>query len=92
MSNLPWFADYFNFVASKVLPSEFLSQQKKKSLHDVTYYYWDDPYLFGKCSDDIIRRCVPKKETFFCHCHTLDYGEHFGGQRTIMKVFQLGFY
>lgn len=29
MSNLSWFADYFDILAGQVLPSEFLRQQRR---------------------------------------------------------------
>nr|GEW88967.1 reverse transcriptase domain-containing protein [Tanacetum cinerariifolium] len=32
------------------------SQQKKKLFKDVKHYFWDDPYLFRICADQIIRR------------------------------------
>ena len=41
-----WFADYVNYLACKVLPLELSPQQKKKFLHDVKSYLWDDPLLF----------------------------------------------
>ncbi|GJY75389.1 reverse transcriptase domain-containing protein [Tanacetum coccineum] len=38
------------------------SQQKKKFFKDVKYYFWDDPYLFRICADQVIRRCVHGQE------------------------------
>nr|GEW97453.1 reverse transcriptase domain-containing protein [Tanacetum cinerariifolium] len=38
------------------------SQQKKKFFKDVKHYFWDDPYLFKICSDQVIRRCVHGQE------------------------------
>nr|GEX53031.1 reverse transcriptase domain-containing protein [Tanacetum cinerariifolium] len=40
------------------------SQQKKKFFKDVKHYFWDDPYLFRICADQIIRRCVHGQEAF----------------------------
>ncbi|GKA20875.1 hypothetical protein Tco_0700864 [Tanacetum coccineum] len=34
------------------------TQQKKKFFKDVKLYFWDDPYLFRICADQIIRRCI----------------------------------
>ncbi|GKF28580.1 reverse transcriptase domain-containing protein [Tanacetum coccineum] len=34
------------------------TQQKRKFFKDVKHYFWDDPYLFRICADQIIRRCV----------------------------------
>ena len=43
-TTVPWFADYVNYLACKVLPPDLSSQQK--FLHDVKSYLWDDPLLF----------------------------------------------
>nr|GEV63471.1 reverse transcriptase domain-containing protein [Tanacetum cinerariifolium] len=32
------------------------SQQKSKFFKDVKHYFWDDPYLFKNCADQVIRR------------------------------------
>ena len=57
-----WHADYVNYLACDVLPPEMSSQQKKKFLHDVRSYLWDDPLLFKRGADQVIRRCVPDEE------------------------------
>nr|GEV84432.1 reverse transcriptase domain-containing protein [Tanacetum cinerariifolium] len=40
------------------------SQKNKKLFKDVKHYFWDDPYLFQICADQIIRRCVHGQEAF----------------------------
>nr|GEV63814.1 reverse transcriptase domain-containing protein [Tanacetum cinerariifolium]GEV89187.1 reverse transcriptase domain-containing protein [Tanacetum cinerariifolium] len=40
------------------------SRQKKKFFKDVKHYFWDDPFLFKICADQVIRRCVRKPLTF----------------------------
>ncbi|GJT77759.1 reverse transcriptase domain-containing protein [Tanacetum coccineum] len=52
----PWFADYANFHAGNFIVKGMSSQQKKKFFKDVKHYFWDDPYLFRICADQIIRR------------------------------------
>ena len=63
-------------------------------MHDVKSYLWDDPLLFRRCGDGIIRRCVPENEfeSILWHCHGSDYGGHFSVARTASKVLQSGFY
>ncbi|XP_059285938.1 uncharacterized protein LOC132039481 [Lycium ferocissimum] len=57
-----WFADFANYLVTGSIPDEIKSYQKKKFLRDVRQYYWDEPYLFRTCADNIIRRCVPESE------------------------------
>nr|GEX78350.1 copia protein [Tanacetum cinerariifolium] len=54
------------------------SQQKKKFFKDVKHYFWDDPYLFRICADQIIRRCVYGQEAFdiLKACHEGPTGGH----------------
>ena len=58
----PWYADIVNFLACGIMPPEFIYQQRKKLRTDSRYYIWDDPLLFRREADLIIRRCVPEGE------------------------------
>ncbi|GJY16842.1 reverse transcriptase domain-containing protein [Tanacetum coccineum] len=50
----PWFADIANYLVGNVLVKGMSSQQKKKFFKDIRHYFWDDPYLFRICADQII--------------------------------------
>ena len=91
---VPWFADYVNYLVAKVIPPEFNYQKKKRFFAHLKHYYWEEPILYRHCADQVIRRCVPEDEmhSILNHCHTLPCGGHFGGQRTAAKVLQSGFY
>ena len=91
---LPWYADIVNYLASGVVPSEFSYQQKRKLRIDSRYYIWDDPLLFKRGADMIIRSCVPENEQskIMTECHASPYGGHFSGERTAHKILQSGFY
>ncbi|KAL4297419.1 hypothetical protein GQ457_12G013240 [Hibiscus cannabinus] len=93
-TTIPWYADIVNFLFSGVLPHELSSQGQNKFRHDARYYFWDEPYLFKQCADQLLRRCVPEEEQkdILFHCHTSTCGGHFGGARTTAKVLQSGFY
>ncbi|GJU30191.1 reverse transcriptase domain-containing protein [Tanacetum coccineum] len=58
----PWFADFANYHAGKFVIKGMTSQQKNKFFKDVKHYFWDDPFLFKNCADQVIRRCVSGQE------------------------------
>ncbi|KAG9450684.1 hypothetical protein H6P81_010649 [Aristolochia fimbriata] len=76
------------------IPKDLSWQQRKKFLADVKYYFWEDPYLYKICPDQVIRRCVPETEveSILKHCHDGEAGGHFSSNRTAAKVLQSGFY
>ncbi|GJX37792.1 reverse transcriptase domain-containing protein [Tanacetum coccineum] len=65
----PWFADLANYHAGNFVKKGMSSQQKRKFFKDAKHYYWDDPYLFKICADQVIRRCVFGKEA-----HEISHG------------------
>ncbi|XP_073133296.1 uncharacterized protein [Henckelia pumila] len=77
------FANIVNFLVTNKMPSHWNSQDKNKFLKEVKKFYWDDPYLFKYCPDQIFRRCIPDNEA----C-----GGHFSSKKTAAKIFQCGFY
>nr|GEY77256.1 reverse transcriptase domain-containing protein [Tanacetum cinerariifolium] len=50
----PWFADLANYHAGNFIIKGMTSQQKQKFFKDARHYFWDDPYLFRTCADQII--------------------------------------
>ncbi|XP_070035390.1 uncharacterized protein [Nicotiana tomentosiformis] len=91
---MPWFADVANYLVNGIVPNEFSSNQKEKLKWDCLDYYWDEPYLFKICTDDVIRRCVSEEEQLGIveACHSSPNGGHHGGARTATKVLSCGFY
>nr|GEV67446.1 reverse transcriptase domain-containing protein [Tanacetum cinerariifolium] len=90
----PWYADLANYHAGNFIIKGMTSQQKKKFFKDARHYFWDDPYLFRTCADQIIRRYVACKEAIdILHaCHNGPIGGHYGASYTTKKVFDSGFY
>ncbi|XP_042987199.1 uncharacterized protein LOC122315389, partial [Carya illinoinensis] len=79
---------YFQLIA------HWSAQDTRKFMHEVRSFFYDDPYLFKYCSDQIIRKCVPNDEisgvlNFF---HTEACGGHFSAHKTVAKILQSGFY
>ncbi|XP_021832270.1 uncharacterized protein LOC110772166 [Prunus avium] len=90
----PWFVDLVNYLARGVLHPDFTFQQKKKFLADAKYYFWDEPYLYKYCSDQVIRRCIPEEEheSVLKFAHQYACGGHFGPKRTAAKILQSGLF
>ena len=94
VAQVPWYADYVNYLVARILPPKLSRQQLKKFLADLKHYYWEDPILYKHCADQVIWRCVPEEEmnSILYHCHTLQCGGHFRGARIAAKVLQCGFF
>nr|XP_016432369.1 PREDICTED: uncharacterized protein LOC107759025 [Nicotiana tabacum] len=90
----PWYADYVNFIASGVTPPELTPDNRRRFLHDVRLYMWDEPFLYRLYADQLVRRCVLEEEisSILHSCHASPYRGHHGGDRTTQKVLQSGFY
>ncbi|RVW95561.1 hypothetical protein CK203_039108 [Vitis vinifera] len=75
------------------VPSEWKAQDRKHFFAKIHAYYWEEPFLFKYCADQIIRKCVPEEEQqgILSHCHESACGGHFASQKTAMKVLQSGF-
>jgi hypothetical protein len=94
VSTMPWFANIVNFLVSGYLPAHWSTQDKRKFLNEVKNFYWDDPYLFKYCPDQIFRRCIPDNEvsSVIKFCHSEACGGHFSSKKTTAKILQSGFY
>ncbi|GJZ17706.1 reverse transcriptase domain-containing protein, partial [Tanacetum coccineum] len=90
----PWFVDFSNYHEENFIVKGMSSQQKKKFFKDVKHYFWDDPYLFRICADQMIRQCVSGQEAvdILTACHNGTTGGCHGANYTAKKVFDFGFY
>nr|GFC33899.1 reverse transcriptase domain-containing protein [Tanacetum cinerariifolium] len=90
----PWFADIANFQAGNFIKKGLTSQQKKKFCKYVKHYFWDDPYLFWICVDQIIRRCVHGQEAIdiLKASHEGPTEGHHGVNLATKNVFDVGFF
>nr|GFA75346.1 reverse transcriptase domain-containing protein [Tanacetum cinerariifolium] len=93
-SSTPWFADFANYDAGNFVVKGMLSQQKNKFFKDVKHYFWDEPFLFKICADQVIRRCVHGQEAIeiIKACHYGPTGGHHDPNYIAKKVFDSGFY
>ncbi|GKA49546.1 reverse transcriptase domain-containing protein [Tanacetum coccineum] len=92
--NTSWFADIANYHAGNFLIKEMPTQQKRKFFKDIKHYFWDDPYIFRTCVDQIIRRCVFGQEALeiLKACHEGPTRGHHSANITARKVFDVGFF
>nr|GEW52083.1 reverse transcriptase domain-containing protein [Tanacetum cinerariifolium] len=92
--SIPWFANFANYHARKFIIKRMTTQQKNKFFKDVKHYFWDDPYLFKTCADQVIQRCVAGQEAvdILTACHSGPTGGHYGANYTAKKVFDSSFY
>ena len=93
-NKIPWFAHIVNYLVSRKMPYEWTSRQKKKFLSDVRFYYWEDPELFFKGQDQILRKCDPEEEQFKIleFFHDRPGGGHYASITMAQKVLESGFF
>ena len=72
-------SSHCQFLVIGELPVEWTARDKKFFHTRVHSYYWEEPYLFKYCADQIIRKCVPKEEHegILSHCHDSACRGHF---------------
>ncbi|GJU08802.1 DNA-directed DNA polymerase [Tanacetum coccineum] len=90
----PWYADYVNYTVGKVIPPKWTSKKRKRFFSQVKYYFWDEPYAFRLCPDNIMIRCVAGDEIskILAHCHSGPTGGHHSASITRRKVYESGFF
>ncbi|KAJ9693915.1 hypothetical protein PVL29_009743 [Vitis rotundifolia] len=93
LEDAPWYAHIANYLVTGEVPSEWKAQDRKHFFAKIHAYYWEEPFLFKYCADQIIRKCVPEQEQqgILSYCHENACGGHFASQKTTMKVLQSGF-
>ncbi|GKD32965.1 putative nucleotidyltransferase, ribonuclease H [Tanacetum coccineum] len=90
----PWYADYVNYIVGKVLPPEWTPEKKKRFFSQEKNYFWDEPYAFRLCTDNVMRRCVSGSEILeiLAHYHSGPTGGYHSASVTGRKVYDAGFY
>ncbi|GJT51348.1 reverse transcriptase domain-containing protein [Tanacetum coccineum] len=90
----PWYADYVNYIVRKVVPSKWTPKRRKQFFSQVRNYFWDEPYAFRLCPDNVMRRCVAGDEILeiLVHCHYGLTGGHHSASVTGRKVYETRVY
>ncbi|GKD64347.1 reverse transcriptase domain-containing protein, partial [Tanacetum coccineum] len=89
-----WYADFVNYIVGKVVPPNWTFEKRKIFLSQVKTYFWEEPYAFKLCADNIMRRFVAGSETLkiLAHCHSGPTGGHHSANVTAKKVYESRFY
>ncbi|GJW52711.1 retrovirus-related pol polyprotein from transposon TNT 1-94 [Tanacetum coccineum] len=90
----PWYADYVNYIVRKVVPPEWTPEKKKRFFSQVKNYFWDEPYAFRLCPDNVMIRCVAGCETIeiLKQCHSGPTERHHSASVIGRKVYEARFY
>ncbi|GJU19498.1 reverse transcriptase domain-containing protein [Tanacetum coccineum] len=90
----PWYANFVNYIVGKVVPLNWTFKKRKRFFSQVKTYFWEEPYAFKLCADNIMRRCVVGSKTLeiLAHCHSGPIGGHLSANVTAKKVYESGFY
>jgi hypothetical protein len=93
-STKPWYADLVNYLITKEFPPGLFTYQKDKLRANAKYYFWDIPYLWKFCVDQVVRRCVPQDEfhSILIFCYSYSYNGHFRAKKTAHKVLESDLY
>ncbi|GKA80607.1 hypothetical protein Tco_0787299 [Tanacetum coccineum] len=73
----PWYADYVNYIVGKIMPPKWTPEKRRRFFSQVSNYFWDEPYAFRLCLDNVMRRCVTGSEIFkiLAHYHLDQLGD-----------------
>ncbi|GKE53251.1 reverse transcriptase domain-containing protein [Tanacetum coccineum] len=90
----PWYTDYINYIVGKVVPPKWTPERRKRFFSQVRNYFWDEPFAFRLCPDNVMRRCVAGNEILeiLAYCHTGPTRGHHNSSITGRKVYEAGFY
>ena len=66
----------------------------KEEILDIKKNYFDDPYLFKYCPNQLMRRCVSNDDQIgvLTFCHSEACGGHFSARKTADKILHASFY
>lgn len=85
--NSPWYGNLANYLAYGIYSDFPNSYQRRKFLYNEKKYFYDEPYLFEECTDNMICRCMLEftMEAILEECHSSLVEGHHGGVRIISK-------
>ncbi|GJR35043.1 reverse transcriptase domain-containing protein [Tanacetum coccineum] len=90
----PWYADYVNYIIGKIVPPNWTPEKRRRFFSQVKNYFWDEPYVFKLCPNNVMRRCIVGNEILeiLAHCHSGPTRGHHSASITGRKVYESGFF
>jgi len=84
---------YLGLLILTLLTAHLDTQNKRKFFSDVQNFYWDDPYLFKYCPNQIYQRCILDNEVSsvmkFYHSEACGVISH--QERQLQKSYKVDF-
>src|SRR4051812_11672612 len=82
------YAEYSQYLSKGILPPRLSHPERQRFLSEPKFYSWEDPFLYKKCADGIVRRCAMEfqMEKILQHCHLLQADGHNGAVWTALRV------
>ncbi|GJW60199.1 reverse transcriptase domain-containing protein [Tanacetum coccineum] len=80
--------------SNRVVTPNWTFEKRKRFFSQVNTYFWEEPYAFKLCSNNIMRRCVAGSETLKILAHYLSgpTGGHHSANVTAKKVYKSRLY
>ncbi|GKB50130.1 DNA-directed DNA polymerase [Tanacetum coccineum] len=90
----PWYVDYVNYIVGKIVPLNWTPEKRRRFFSQVKNYFWDEPYAFKLCPNNVMRRCVDGDEILeiLARCHSGPTGGHHSALIIGKKVYESGFF
>ncbi|GJT69129.1 putative ribonuclease H-like domain-containing protein [Tanacetum coccineum] len=90
----PWYVDYLNYIVGKIVPPKWTPEKRRRFFSQVKTYFWDEPYAFRLCPDNVMRQCVAGSKILeiLAHCHSGPTGGHHSASITGRKIYESGFF
>ncbi|GKC23691.1 reverse transcriptase domain-containing protein, partial [Tanacetum coccineum] len=79
---------HMEVLTKRLFPQIGPLKKERDFFSQVKTYFWEEPYAFKLCADNIMRRCVAGSETLeiLAHCHSGPTGGHHSANITAKKV------
>ncbi|GJY19511.1 reverse transcriptase domain-containing protein [Tanacetum coccineum] len=90
----PWYANYVNYIVGKIVPPKWTPEKRRRFFSQLKNYFWDEPYVFRLCPNNVMRRCVAGSKILeiLAHCHSGPTRGHHSVWITGRKVYESGFF